>query len=335
MRAAVLPAQGADLDLVDLPDPEPAPGELLLEVEACGICGSDLHAAVHLPLDGTVFGHEFCGVVRELGPGVDGFSLGERVTAMSLATCGTRVACRSGRVRKCLSASMIGIERPGAYAELATVPAHNVVRLPASLDARHGALVEPLAVALHTVDRAGLRPGDDAVVLGGGPVGQAVVLWLAALGARNIVVSDPVAHRRELAGILGATHTVDPTTEDVAAAVVAACGAPPRVVIECVGIPGLAQHATEVAAVDGTVVIAGVCMEADPLVPFIAMSKELDVRFAFYYRAQDYTHTVAMLEQRRIDPLPMVTGEVSLDDTPGAFAALHRPTTECKVLIRP
>lgn len=335
MRAALLGPIGQPLTVEDRPDPTPAAGEVVLAVEACGICGSDLHAADALPLEGMVPGHEFCGHVVEVGPGVEGWSVGDRAAGLSLATCGQCVACRTGRPRKCLAARMIGIELPGAYAEHVVLPAHDLVRLPDALDARHGALIEPLAVALHAVERAQLQIGEHALVLGGGPVGLAVALWLRQLGAREVVVSDPVAHRRELALQVGASATVDPTTQDVAGAVVELTGAPPSLVVECVGVAGLLQHATDVAAVDGRVVVAGVCMSAESLVPFVPMMKELDLRFAFYYRLADFTTTVDLIARERIDPLPLVTDEISLDEVPERFEALKHPTEECKVLIRP
>jgi threonine dehydrogenase-like Zn-dependent dehydrogenase len=112
-------------------------------------------------------------------------------------------------------------------------------------------------------------------------------------------------------------------------------GRPPAIVLECVGIPGLIQHAFDVVALDGRVVVAGVCMQPDTIFPLTPVMKELDVRFAYYYRARDYEHTISMIEQERIDPLPLVTGEVSLDELPERFQALKAPTTDCKVLIRP
>lgn len=335
MRAAVLGQQGAPLTVTDAPDPTPGEGEVVLSVDACGICGSDLHVADAFPMDGTILGHEFCGTVAEVGPGVEGWTVGQQAVGLSLATCGRCVACRTGRPRKCATARMIGMEVPGAYAEHVALPAHDLLALPESLDARHGALVEPLAVALHAVDRADLGVGEHAVVLGGGPVGAAVALWLRRLGAREVIVSDPVEHRRELAVAVGASATIDPTTQDVVGEVVALTGAPPSVVIECVGVPGLLQHATDVTAVDGRVVVAGVCMAEDPLVPFVAMSKELDLRFAFYYRWDDFTTTIDLMARELLDPLALVTGEIGLDEVPERFEALKHPTTDCKVLIHP
>ena len=117
MRAVVMEAMGEPLAAVDLPDPSPEPTEVIVAVDACGICGSDLHAAVHLPLDGTVLGHEFCGTVVATGRDATTFAPGSPVVGLSLVTCGVCEACRAGRIRKCAQASMVGFERPGAFAE--------------------------------------------------------------------------------------------------------------------------------------------------------------------------------------------------------------------------
>ena len=134
---------------------------------------------------------------------------------------------------------------------------------------------------------------------------------------------------------VGASTTVNPSKEDVGDTFEKVTGTRPRVVIECVGIPGMIQHAADVAAVDATVVIAGVCMAPDSLTPITSMTKELDVRFAFYYRARDYTTSISMIDRERIDPLPLVTSEVSLDELPDRFQQLKSPSDDCKVLIKP
>ena len=333
MRAAVLETPGEPLVITHVADPEPGPNEVVLTVEACGICGSDLHAADQ-PLGGTVFGHEFCGTVAAVGHDVHDWREGDRAAGLSLASCGRCAACLTGRPRKCPTAKMVGIEVPGAYAEHVVLPAHDLHRLPAGLDPALGALVEPMAVALHGIARAEVRPGDDVVVLGAGPVGLAVALWLPVMGARNVIVSDPADGRRALAESLGFA-VVDPTEQDVATAVVHAAGRPAPVVIECVGVPGLIQHATEVVAVDGRVAVVGVCMTADQLVPLVPMAKELDLRFAFYYTADEFSLTIDAIHRQRLDPTPLLTGEVDLDGLPERFEALKQPGADCKVVIRP
>jgi (R,R)-butanediol dehydrogenase/meso-butanediol dehydrogenase/diacetyl reductase len=160
-------------------------------------------------------------------------------------------------------------------------------------------------------------------------------MWARQLGAREVVVSDPVASRRALAETMGASATVDPTKDDVVGEFERITRHQPGVVIECVGVPGMIQHAVDVAAIDATVVIAGVCMAPDSLMPITPMTKELEIRFAFYYRARDYDTAISMIDRERIDPLPLVTAEVGLDELPQRFQQLKAPTDDCKVMIRP
>jgi (R,R)-butanediol dehydrogenase/meso-butanediol dehydrogenase/diacetyl reductase len=336
MRAAVLQKKSEPLAIVDLDDPTPGPGELLVRVDSCGICGSDLHFSDSYELPGLVLGHEFSGTVADRGPDVEGWATGTPLTALSVATCGRCDACLSGRVRKCQQASMIGIERPGAYAEYLTVPAHNALALPDGFDTAIGALIEPLAVGLHAIERGRVAPYDDVLVIGAGPVGLAVIAWLEHLGVRSFVASAPSAARRDLASRLGAA-VVDPSADDVASRFAELTGRPPSVVIECVGVPGLLQQAVDHAAIDATVVIAGVCMQPDDLVPIIAMTKELDLRFAFYYRQQDFDYAIDAIHRGRFDPRPLVTSEVGLDDLPARFDELKTPAShaDAKVLVRP
>ncbi len=335
MRAAVLEAVGEPLVITDVPEPSPGPTDLLLRVRACGVCGSDLHASDTFVPPGRVLGHELCGEVVAVGAGArDRFREGQLVAGFPVSCCGTCRFCLDGAAAKCERAVQIGFQVPGAFAEYVAVPAAGSVALPADVDHRLGALVEPLAVGLHALDRTPTERGESVLVLGAGPVGLAVALWARALGAREVVVSDPVAHRRGLAEALGAAG-VDPTADDVRSAFERIAGKPPRVVIECVGIPGLIQHAVELAAPDASVTVVGLCMGLDQIFPVPAMQKELTMRFVLYYRHGDFLTTVRMLGDRRIDPMRMVTATVGLDELPARFEGLKRPSTDCKILVEP
>ena len=336
MRAAVTRAVGEPLVVADVPDPVVGPGEVLLRVSACGVCGSDLHLADALDAPGLVLGHEFSGEVVEVGPGVaEPFRIGERIAGFPLVGCGHCEICVTGSTSKCAQAEQLGLQRQGAFAEYVTVSSRGAFRLPDSIDDRHGALVEPLAVAHHALDRTPMQRGEPVLVIGAGPVGVAVALWARHFGAREVVVSDPIGHRRALAERLGATATVDPTTEDVASAFERIAGTLPGVVVECVGVPGMIQHATDVAAIDGRVTIVGVCMGADTIMPLTPLTKELLTQFVLYYRTHDFAHTIAMLAAGRIDPSPLVTDTFGLDALPERFEALKHPTDQCKILVEP
>lgn len=337
MRAAVL-NQAKRFDIVELPDPTPGPGDMILRVEACGICGSDLKAVANFPA-GMVLGHEFCGEIVALGRDVEGWRIGERVASLPLIGCGRCLPCAQGDLAHCESQpDAIGVGgSSGAYAELVKVGSKPTesFRLPAGLGAGIGALVEPLAVGLHAVDRAQLRRGDNAIVLGGGPVGMAVALWARHFGAHEILVSDPVAHRREQCVALGATASVDPAAESPRDAMRRIAGRDADVVFECVGVPGMVQAAIDATATHGRVVIVGVCSKPDPFVPVTAVLKELTMHFVVYYRSGDYAYTIGMLDHGRIDAAMLVTDRVDLDGFPAAFEALKAPTTQGKVLVVP
>jgi 2-desacetyl-2-hydroxyethyl bacteriochlorophyllide A dehydrogenase len=326
MRAAVL-SEDHTFAVADLPDPAPASDELVLEVKACGICGSDLKAYAFLPA-GSVLGHEFCGkVVATGGDARDAWHEGELVAALPLKACGRCRWCLADEPAHCEKVDLFGVGgSSGAFAEYVRVSAGSSVRLRRDLG-ESGALVEPLAVGLHTVAAGDLRPGDRALVIGGGNVGAAVAVWARRLGASEVVVSDPSATRRATAGLFGATGVHDPGD-----------GPPPAgfdVVFECVGAPGLVQVAIDAAAARGRVVIAGVCAVPDRITPVVALLKEVEVRFAVYYRGQEFGAAAALLEQGGVDTSAFVAGHVGLDGVQGAFESLVSGAGQGKILVKP
>lgn len=335
MRAAVLPEVGSPLVVREVPDPVPGPGQVLLQVQAAGICGSDLHLSDSYAPAGTILGHEYAGRITDVGPGGDRALVGKLVAGFPLTGCGACQWCAAGLQYRCTNFAMNGLARPGAYAELMRLDQAQLELLPSSFDAHAGALVEPLAVALHALDRAQLRPAEPVLVLGAGPVGLAVTLWARALGASAVVVSDPAAGRRDLALKLGATAVVDPATQDVSAAFEQATGRPARVVIECVGVPGLIDQAVAAAGHDARIVVVGVCMSHDQIFPLNALRREADLSFVFYYRRDDFNRVVRAIDSGRLDPTSLITDVVALDDAPGRFAALKQPSIQGKVLIEP
>jgi (R,R)-butanediol dehydrogenase / meso-butanediol dehydrogenase / diacetyl reductase len=327
MRAAVVNSTHG-FDLTEVPDPTPGPEELVLRVDACGICGSDLKAVDHMPV-GLVMGHEFCGEVVAAGrQAADDWALGTAVAALPLIGCGTCLACLAGDVPHCPTVDAIGVGgSSGAYAEFVRVSGREAHRLPESLERGAGALVEPLAVGLNAVERVGLRAGDSVLVVGAGPVGLAVITWARLLGAGPITVSEPEPERRLAAALFGAVGGIDPTSEPI--------GGPYDVVFECVGRPGLIDVCVSAAAVHGRVLIAGVCTKPDPFVPVAALVKELTMSFSVYYQRRHFAHTIAMLAAGRIDPALFITDRVGLDDFPAVFAALQLPSAQRKVLVQP
>lgn len=338
MRAAVVDDGGRGLRIATLPDPQPGPGELLLRVRRAGVCGTDLHLLGDPPAvtPGSVLGHEFAGEVAALGPGVGGWRLGEPVCALPYLACGDCAACAAGDEMGCTGLRMLGAgDLPGAFAEYVRVGARHVLRLPPGVDYDAGALVEPLAVGLHALRAADLRPGEHVLVLGGGAIGLAAAAWARDGGAGEVVVVDRLANRRALAPTFGASRVVDAADDAALFALADLLGGQPPVVIECVGAPGMLAHCLGLVGRRGRIVVAGAAMAPDALMPAMACLKEVSLRFVVGYRQDEFAETLAALATGRIAGPEMVSARIGLDELPAAFAALRTPTTQGKILVAP
>lgn len=345
MKAAVFEAPGRPLTIVDLPDPEPGADDLILEVTACGICGSDLHASDvrdasggrrALPA-GTVMGHEFAGRVVDAGAAARNvWKPGTRVTALPYIACGACEACADGNRARCRRGAALGLgQLPGAYAQFVRVGARETLRLPDNVDDYAGATVEPISVGLHAVNVARPARGESALVMGAGPIGLAVALWCRFFGLRHIIVTDLAPARLARATAFGATACIDASAEDAIERVKAIAGERPRLVFDCVGVPGSQQTAMDYAPFDGRVVVVGVCMQADRVLPVKAITKELQVNYVYGYRRDDFAFAIDMLAAGRIDSRPMVTGSVGFEAFPPTFEALKTDKSQCKVMLQP
>jgi 2-desacetyl-2-hydroxyethyl bacteriochlorophyllide A dehydrogenase len=339
MRAAIFQQAGKPLSIENVPDPTPAPDQVILEVANAGICGSDLHMAQsdHTPA-GLILGHEFAGVISALGKDVAGWKVGDRVTALPLNACNSCNACDSGLPALCSQNLFTGcyLTAQGAYAQFVTARGSMLQRLPDGVSFENGALVEPLAVGHHIVDMAEMPAGASVLIIGGGPIGVAVALFARQAGARHVIVSEMSAARRAKALEVGATGVIDPKTEDVAAAFHRmADDRAPQVVFECVGVPGMLKQAVDLVGLRGRVVVAGVVFTEDVIAPVVALGKEVSIRFSQAYTERDFEAVIDAIAKGLINPRPIHSSTVSLDELPAAFDALMTPSTQCKVLIRP
>ena len=335
MKAAVY-KQPNEMAVIDVPRPVAGRGEVVLKVHACGICGSDLHAVQYgfgMPPD-SVMGHEFCGEIVEIGPQVGGYAIGDRVTSLPYIGCNTCEPCVAGKGMHCEDIRGLGLgQLPGAYAEYVMCGAKSLFKLPDNVDSRLGALVEPLSVGLHGVNRSGLGPGAACVVMGGGPIGLATLLWCKAKGAATVVVSELAPGRSELARRLGATEVVNPTIKDPAERIREITGRGPDLVFECIGVKSTLESAISMVATLGRVVVLGVCMEPDEITPVRCIFKEITVSFVLGYNDAEFQETINALSQGKIDPRPMVTDVIDVDQVPEMFAALRKPGGQAKVIV--
>ena len=339
MRAAIFEEAGRPLNVVTVEDPRPAPDQVVIEVAHCGICGSDLHVTQQgLVPSGTILGHEFAGAIVEIGREVGGdWRVGDRVTALPIQACRSCEPCAIGLPGLCSSVLFTGttLETPGAYAQYVRARRTMMQRLTAGVSFAEGALVEPLAVAHHAVGLAGELRGASVLVIGAGPIGVGIALFARLAGARHVVVSEPAPGRRQTALAMGATHAIDPGAGPVAGAFAALAGSRPGVVFECVGNPGMLQHAIELAGVRGRVLVAGVCLEEDRIRPLAALGKEVHLQFSQCYTERDFSDVIDAIAHGRADPAPMLTRTIGFDELPSAFEALRQPGEQCKLLIDP
>jgi (R,R)-butanediol dehydrogenase/meso-butanediol dehydrogenase/diacetyl reductase len=335
MRAAVFRKKD-EMAVIDMPDPVASAGEVILKVHDCGICGSDLHAVqygIGMPPD-TVMGHEFCGEIFSVGPGVDGYRLGDRVTSLPRISCGVCDWCERDDSMHCSAQRSLGLgQLPGAYAEFVACTASSLLALPANVSSRAGALVEPLSVGLHGVKHASIESGMGVVVMGAGPIGLSTLIWAKAKGASAVVVSELAPGRTELAMRLGASAVVNPNESDPAAAVREITGRPPEVVFECIGVKSTLDSAIRMLGRHGKVVVIGVCMEADSIHPMSCIMKEVQIQFALAYTRGEFQETIDALATGAIDATPMITDVINLDQVPEMFSALKRPGTRAKVMV--
>ena len=358
MRAAIF--RKGDFVVGTLPDPVLQEGQVLVKTKACGICGSDLHAAKFpqqfadlgrrsggrftMSVDrDIVFGHEFVAEVVANGPGTDGrFAPGALVTSMPMTIAGKTV---------------MGVgynpEVAGGFAEYMPLSERLLLAVPAGMKPDHAALVEPMAVGVHAVALARLTAEDVPLVIGCGPVGLAVIAALKMAGVGPIIAADYSPGRRALAAKMGAEIVVDPAVSSPYAALEAAItpagfngdryaqllGTSPKrrpsVLFECVGIPGVMQAMFEGAPAGARMVIVGVCMEWDRFEPFFGIVKQLGVQFVLGYTPEEFSRTLDDIAGGRLDVAPLITGRIGLDGVRQAFSELANPERHAKILVEP
>jgi (R,R)-butanediol dehydrogenase / meso-butanediol dehydrogenase / diacetyl reductase len=333
MRAAVMQGLHKPLVIETLPDPAPEAGEVVVKVGRCGICGSDLHMTEDPAFGkapGDVLGHEFAGEVVALGKGTSGFALGDLVSVIPLTSCGQCASCLSGEIAWCDRFGLQG----GGYAEYAVTRPNQCVVLPKSASLADGAIIEPLAVALHGVNMAGLKAGDKVLILGAGPIGLAVAFWARRAGASDVIIQDISDFQALRATAMGATDFVVNPADPIGCSD-NALGGKANIVFECVGIPGLIEQAVSQVRNRGTILLLGLCTKPDTVNTFAMLSKEVRLITSAFFTRGEYEAALDVLDAGAAEPRMLVTDTISLADTPARFEALRTRAHDCKVLINP
>jgi L-iditol 2-dehydrogenase len=316
--------------------PVPGPGEIQVRVAVCGVCGSDVHAFhgkhpfVSAPI---VPGHEFSGTISEIGEGVEGFTVGDRVTVEPSLTCGTCYNCRNGLYNICSELQVLGCQASGAFAQYISVPAGKVYKLPDNLDFDDGALVEPSAVGVHAVRKSELSLGDRVVVLGAGVIGLAIVQAAKAAGAGEIIVTGHHEGRLKVAKELGADTTF--LAGDTVKFISDNYGPDGiDIVYEAVGVGATMNEAIDIIRKGAKIIVVGVFGKHPTTKVGLIQDKEIDIRGSLMYVDTDYPRTLELMSSGKIKTKPLITARFPLERVSEAFDIIQEKRDETlKVLL--
>lgn len=341
---ALLLSEYNRLEIVDVPMPRPGRDEVLVRIEACGICGSDVHG-----YDGSsgrrippiVMGHEAAGTVAAVGPGASGAHEGERVTFDSTVYCGECEYCRRGELNLCDRRQVLGVStpeyrRPGAFAEYVVVPSRVVHRLPQTIPFPEAAMIEPLAVAVHAVSLADVPENGTALIVGAGMIGLLVLQALRQAGCLRVYVADVDDSRLELAKRLGATNVINAKTADTVAELLRFnSGAQVDVAFEAVGSSPTIRAAVESVRKGGTVVLIGNIAPQVEIPLQTVVSREIRLQGSAA-SSGEYPQCIEMLARGEVDVKSLISIVAPLEEGPNWFERLHaREANLMKVVLTP
>lgn len=326
MNASVLYGVG-DIRFEQVEIPTIEVDEVLVKVKYAGICGSDLPRAMISGLSGNtkyplILGHEFSGEIAKIGDSVKSFNLGDKVAVAPLLPCGTCEYCKSGNYGLCADYQIIGTRVNGAFAEYVKVKQGHLLKLPDGLDYQTAAGIEPSTIAYHGIEKADIKPGDNVVVLGCGPIGQFAVQWAKIFGAAKIIAVDIFSGKLDLAKSLGATDTVNAKEVDVLTTIKNLTGGGADVVVETAGSKFTQEQSLLIARKKGTVVFVGISHAALPLSAEAAeniLRGELTLRGSWNSYTQPYpgrawTATLDFMQKGQILFKPMLSHVIQLDE---------------------
>jgi L-iditol 2-dehydrogenase len=328
---ALLLSEYKRLEIADLPKPVPGPGEILLRVAACGICGSDVHGydgSTGRRIPPIVMGHEAAGTVTGLGEGAAGFSEGDRVTFDSTVYCGRCAYCLRGLVNLCDHRQVMGVSTPdfrchGAFAEYVAVPSHIVYRLPDQLSFVHAAMLEAVSVALHAVSFSKAGESGTVLVIGAGMIGLLTLQGLRAEGFPRVFIADLDDSRLRLAARLGAAATFHASGPDLVAQVLAATeGQGVDLAIECVGRDETVRGAVDSVRKGGAVTLVGNIRPEVTLPLQKVVSRQIRLQGSAA-SAGEYTRAIELLGNGAIQVEPLITAVAPLEDGPRWFERLY------------
>jgi L-iditol 2-dehydrogenase len=341
---ALLLSEYSKLEVADLPRPSAGPGEVLVQVAACGICGSDVHG-----YDGSsgrripplVMGHEAAGIIAEVGEGVSRFAVGDRVTFDSTVYCGACNYCLSGQINLCDNRQVVGVSTPdfrraGAFAEFVTVPEHIIYKLPDELSFAEAAMLEAVSVALHAVAVSDLKGGETVLVLGAGMIGLLILQAARAAGCSRILVADVDATRLKLAKESGADETILASGEEMVRQVWQLTnGIGVDGVLEAVGRDETVSASIDAVRKGGTVTLVGNITPQVMLPLQKVVSRQIRLQGSCA-SAGEYPQAIELISSGKIRVTPLITAIAPLSEGARWFERLHsREPNLMKIVIDP
>lgn len=329
------------------PEPRPLPGEVVVRVKYCGICGSDLHSYLNegaMP-HGVVLGHEIVGTVAEVGAGVRGWRGGERVVVQASGSCGECYYCRRGRFNLCVHAMdrTLGLS-PGFDGGMAAYvrvcfPREMLHSIPEEVSFEDAVLVDTMGVALGAVRKSSFRPGDNVVVVGTGAIGLCAVQLLRIGGARHITVIQPSSRKRELALKYGADVAFNPIEEGAGLSAKIAQlydGLGADIAYECAGTPEAFRTVADMVRSGGQVMLLGVNEKETPIIEVALIVREIEMKGSIAYAEEEVRICLDLLKDKRFDTGGMVSDIIGLDDlVEKGFSRLASSKELIKVVVAP
>lgn len=330
MRQAVMVSPGV-IEFREVAEPRLAAGEVLIRVKRIGICGSDIHVNHGLhPFTSypVVQGHEFSGAVEAVGEGVTGLRPGDKVTATPQVVCGRCRPCLRGDYHICDSLKVQGFQAPGCAQDLFLTSASKTLRLPDEFTFEQGAMVEPTAVAVHAVSRAGDVSGKNAVVLGAGPIGN-LVAQVARAGGGNVLVTDLSGFRLGIAQQCGLANTSNAGQESLATAAARVFGEEGfEIALECVGVEATLSAAIDAIGKGGRIVVVGVFGEKPRVAVGLVQDRELMLMGTLMYRYQDYERAVKLMSSGEVVTSPLESAHFPFEKYADAYEFIDRHREE-------
>ncbi len=315
------------LALTERPEPTPGTGEVKLKIKACGICGSDV--AGYLGLSGRrtpplVMGHEFAGEIVEVGAGVSGFAVGDRVAVQPKPFCGRCGFCSEDLTNECTEGiPLMGcLTTDGAFQEYLNVPSYLLYRIPQSMSYESAAMIEPFAVAYSGVLKAGPLDGKDVLIIGAGTIGMMALSIASKLNPRSTIVVDLSEKRLLAAKAAGATHTVNAKTGAISDAVQQLIGKLADAALEAVGVGETVRQAIGAVSTEGVCVLIGLNQRSAELDLHELVTRELTVRGSYLYSHKAFGEAMDFIIKHNIELGRMVKKSITLDEAPAMFEEL-------------